>query len=492
MKKSNLKRNLLTTLILMITATIIGGSAFVISNNFVQEKTISEASVHFKDEIEYSSGANVITANDIDPNDNIQFGDTISNKLGTINITRDVQFYELGYQLVEVSTNTYNQLKKLKDQLEIIQALRLYELEKNEQNYVRYVRLQEIYEQNYGSRVTEGNDATITSIRNQMNTIYLQNQGTKWTSTADNTFTINTDKYKGTKYFVVWAKMYNKATAKTYYEAEIYAVAGTHITSEHSPAISLDKNGGRILSNRQIKATATDPDAGDDIAAFEYYWDGQDAAVTRKEIATDDRTNPSTTTINAPQSVGTHILRVKAEDNAGNKSDWLEAAYFVTNNETQDTTKPTIDASGMPANGDISLDQEITIKATDNESGIYYIAYAWYKNGQNPEYTKVYVPEGNEITIYPPQEESTYKLSVFAANTTNTSTGYMTSNTLTRTYNIKDMEAPVLTISGENVYEMYVDDDIPVVHQNPGWLVFAFHVLREYPDRLQHFFHSVS
>jgi len=172
------------------------------------------------------------------------------------------------------------------------------------------------------------------------------------------------------------------------------------------------------------------------------------------------------------------LLRVSAIDGKENHSDWYIIPYYVVTakSETQDTTPPVFNwdsVEEVPRSGEtINLGRDITIRAEDEESGVYYIAYLWTEDGQTPnaaDYTIVNQPVNGAITIKAPNTPGNWVLRVCAANSSyNSSTGvFYTSKVTYFKYEIKDIEAPTMTLNGEAVVRVplngnFVDEGVTV------------------------------
>ena len=223
---------------------------------------------------------------------------------------------------------------------------------------------------------------------------------------------------------------------------------GTNSTSNKAPSLSFTPRGGKVLPGSTIKITAKDSD-GDGIQKIVYYWD-EDRS-NGNERTYNEVKSTQTIEITAPTSEGEHLLYVYAADVNGNVSKWVyEPFYVVTENvNVVDTTKPIIDldASTIPESGSVlSLGEQITIKARDDESGIYYIGYKWLKAGETKSYTIVYHPAGQQITINAPTDGAQYSLKVYCANSTYDADlkGFIISDVYSFDYNVKDTIAPTI------------------------------------------------
>ena len=168
----------------------------------------------------------------VDPVDNISISD-ISNGKGTINISRDVEAgYELYYQWVEVNTETYKQIKKLKDELKVIGYFNLYAETESDEDYETYILAQQYYKEKYGENVKDATSARIKEIResiNKLTPVYTET----WTKTTDNKYSIDLSSFEGTKYYTLWAKLVKK-DGTIVYDSRTFELTGTKVADEPS------------------------------------------------------------------------------------------------------------------------------------------------------------------------------------------------------------------------------------------------------------------
>ena len=171
----------------------------------------------------------------IDTGDNIYINNwdvTATNGKVTINISRDVKNYELYYQWKEIDESTYNQIKKLEDELEVILEFNLYEQAEQDktnvdQAYDAYYSAQQSYKEKYGSYVEGCSDIEADTLISQRNSLLLKaGYGKDWTKTTDNTATLDFSTFTGEKYFILWAKLV-KSDGTTEYDGEIFEATGT-------------------------------------------------------------------------------------------------------------------------------------------------------------------------------------------------------------------------------------------------------------------------
>ena len=200
-------------------------------------------------------------SNKMDPQDNIFISEILTNGKGTIEISRDVKNYRLYYQWVEMDRNVYNQIRKLKDELQIIQYFNMYDATGEDEYYDYYISAQEGYKDLYGAYIEDCSDRRIDQILAEIEAL-LPRYGDNWTRTTDGSFEIDTSKFSGTKYYTLWAKL-EKEDGTTVYDAEIFQVQGTKIEKPQTPSI-------------------LDPD--DDIKISEIITDGKGTIEISKDI----------------------------------------------------------------------------------------------------------------------------------------------------------------------------------------------------------------
>lgn len=256
------------------------------------------------------------------------------------------------------------------------------------------------------------------------------------------------------------------------------AHAETETAENHAPEVTFGQIGGQVVKQSQelvnkdnpngygfVKITAKDPDK-DGIAYIMYSWD-YELEKNDPTILTYHKMEAShTENINVPQTNGLHVLSVCAVDQKGKKSAWIETPYYIVDkkSETPDTTAPVINqdhTDELPRSfKTIDAGRDITVRAEDEESGIYYIAYNWTKKGEaKPElddYTIVYQPRDQKITFKAPRELGTWNLRIFAGNSTvdEEENIFMNSNVIRFEYTIDDFTSPVVTLNGENPVEL--------------------------------------
>ena len=235
-----------------------------------------------------------------------------------------------------------------------------------------------------------------------------------------------------------------------------FKVAGN---TNQAPTITFGQMGGEVLKQSDgfitnsnpkgygtVPVTATDPE-GDGVERFEYMWDWyilDTVEIVKPRWTTMKPTR--TYAVQVPQQPGLHTLRIRAIDEHGNASDWIAVPYYIVDklSATPDTTGPVIDTNSLPAEGTaLELGSTVSIKASDAESGVYYIAYAWKKAGtgtpSSSEYTRVFQPvNGTVKDVQVPTTIGKWTLYTFGGNSTyNQQTElFITGSKYTPTYEI--------------------------------------------------------
>ena len=236
----------------------------------------------------------------------------------------------------------------------------------------------------------------------------------------------------------------------------------TSRVANRPPVVTLKQIGGEILNTEPyIPVTATDPD-GDGVRTFKYAWDyylDPDRMIT--EASYNELKPTRTIPISLPNGNGLHILRICAVDEHGNQSDWQMTPYYIVNkySTVKDTTPPEFDRTHpeeLPfSKAEVELGKEITIRVSDPESGIYYVAYSWAREGEQPQasdYTIVRQPKDGIVKTYAPNETGRWNLRMYATNSTyNASTQeYLSTNLYRHEYTIVDKIAPKVTLIGNS------------------------------------------
>ena len=160
-----------------------------------------------------------------DIEDEIQISEYLINGKGEIDIARNVAGYKLYCQANVMDNNTYKQIKKLKDELNVIHTYNIYEASKSDDDKDEYESTQIYYKSLYGTNVEDFSDQKADEDHSIIISL-LPNYTDKWEKTTDNTFNINLSSFSGTKDIVVWVQL-EKMDGTRIYDAEVYEVTGT-------------------------------------------------------------------------------------------------------------------------------------------------------------------------------------------------------------------------------------------------------------------------
>ena len=179
-----------------------------------------------------------------DIEDEIQISEYLINGKGEIDIARNVAGYKLYCQANVMDNNTYKQIKKLKDELNVIHTYNIYEASKSDDDKDEYESTQIYYKSLYGTNVEDFSDQKADEDHSIIISL-LPNYTDKWEKTTDNTFNINLSSFSGTKDIVVWVQL-EKMDGTRIYDAEVYEVTGTKQDNNVNTNTSVDNNNSTI------------------------------------------------------------------------------------------------------------------------------------------------------------------------------------------------------------------------------------------------------
>ena len=179
-----------------------------------------------------------------DVEDEIKISEYLINGKGEIDIARNVAGYKLYCQANVMDNDTYKQIKKLKDELNVIYAYNIYEASKSEDSKNAYESTQIYYKSLYGTNVEDFSDQKADENMSIIISL-LPNYTDKWEETTDNTFNINLSSFSGTKDIVVWVQL-EKMDGTRIYDAEVYEVTGTKQDNNVNTNTSVDNNNSTI------------------------------------------------------------------------------------------------------------------------------------------------------------------------------------------------------------------------------------------------------
>ena len=179
-----------------------------------------------------------------DVEDEIKISEYLINGKGEIDIARNVAGYKLYCQANVMDNDTYKQIKRLKDELNVIYAYNIYEASKSDDDKDEYESTQIYYKSLYGTNVEDFSDQKADENMSIIISL-LPNYTDKWEETTDNTFNINLSSFSGTKDIVVWVQL-EKMDGTRIYDAEVYEVTGTKQDNNVNTNTSVDNNNSTI------------------------------------------------------------------------------------------------------------------------------------------------------------------------------------------------------------------------------------------------------
>ena len=195
--------------------------------------------------------------------------------------------------------------------------------------------------------------------------------------------------------------------------------------ANRAPTITFNDWGTEALVNSHVDVTATDPD-GDKIKTIT--WDWYYFSTGKEEVWTFTynpiKSSTETHSIPTPSEPGLYVLRAFAGDEYGNiPSSWSAMPYIIVDkySDKADTTIPYFDFSTIPLSRTyLETGYKFDVTARDPESGIYFIASNWRKQG-TPEptaddYKIEILPKNGTIHVTAPTEPGDYIFTVYAKN----------------------------------------------------------------------------
>ena len=227
--------------------------------------------------------------------------------------------------------------------------------------------------------------------------------------------------------------------------AQIYIYASDTI----APSILFYEKSGEVLKNSKIGVYISDESG---VTNIKYSWD----YATNQQEPTIIQKDPTETAIRidleVPTANGLHVLWIRAMDKYGNETTWIKQPYYVvdTLSGKTDTTRPQLDLTHTDdfplSKSNVELERKITIRATDDMTGITYIAYRWTQDntsaGTSSDYTITY--ETDTVVTYAPNQIGKWYLQIFMADGTKNQ-----SSVISFEYNIIDNIKPTLTLNGD-------------------------------------------
>ena len=226
---------------------------------------------------------------------------------------------------------------------------------------------------------------------------------------------------------------------------QIYIYASDTI----APTILFYENSGEVLKNKKVGVYISDESG---VANIKYSWD----YATYQQEPTIIQKDPTETAIridlDVPTANGLHVLWIRAMDKNGNETEWVKQPYYVvdTLSGITDTTRPQLDLTHTDdfplSKTNVELERKITIRATDDMTGITFIAYRWTQDntstGTSSDYAITY--ETDTVVTYAPNQIGKWYLQIFMADGTKNQ-----SSVISFEYNIIDNIKPTLTLNGD-------------------------------------------
>lgn len=199
----------------------------------------------------------------MDANDNIKIRDSISNGKGIVEVSGDAAAgYRLYYQWVEINSNTYKEIKKVNDEMEVISYYNLYEgytaaglQDKANEFGQKYENALKAYKAAYGIGIEDFSNAHYAQLKASKINLLPNFDETKWTQTTDNTFSKDLSTFSGKKDYVAWIKLETKSGTVAY-DAQAFELIGTKQTS--SDNTNTDNNNNNQNNNNNNNNTNTD------------------------------------------------------------------------------------------------------------------------------------------------------------------------------------------------------------------------------------------
>ena len=199
------------------------------------------------------TNANAYTGGVVDAGDEIEISAVLNNGNAIVTTSTSLSNATMYYQFVEMDSNKYNQIRKLKDELNVAVYFRTYENNQTEQNYDNYISALNYYQTKYGETLTNFRDSHIDELKDQI-IGNLPDYTNEWILTSNNTISLDLSSFSGTKYYTAWVKV--QSGARIVYDAQIYDVTGTKTNSSGS---NNTNTGNNINQNTGVI------DAGDEI-----------------------------------------------------------------------------------------------------------------------------------------------------------------------------------------------------------------------------------
>ena len=190
------------------------------------------------------TNANAYTGGVVDAGDEIEISAVLNNGNAAVNTSTSISNGKMYYQFVEMSKEKYDQIRKMKDELNVVDYFNKYEANETDDNYDNYISARKYYKDTYGVELTNLSPDHMDELRDQI-IGNLPDYTNDWTLTSNNTISIDLTSFSGTKYYTAWVKV--ESGERTVYEAQIYDITGTKTDSNNSE--NTNKNVSKLFSN---------------------------------------------------------------------------------------------------------------------------------------------------------------------------------------------------------------------------------------------------
>lgn len=266
-----------------------------------------------------------------DTDNEITMSEYLVNGKGGVDIAPTVGGYRLYCQANVINSDTYNKIKKLKDEIYVIGYHNLYEESKSEDDRINYEASQEYYKNNYGTYVEDFSDEKVDE--NQSSIIYwLPDFTDNWQRSMDNSYNIDLASFSGTKDIVVWVQV-EKRDGTRIYDAEVYEVTGTKNENVNTNT-STDITNSTISNN----TTSTNNSVSNNTNSSTDITNNVNSTNTVNNTTTNTNTtntvNNTTTNTNTTQNTSSN-----KNENTANKGDSTINKNDTSTNKGNATTK---------------------------------------------------------------------------------------------------------------------------------------------------------
>ena len=197
----------------------------------------------------------------IDAGDEIKMPTFLTDGIGKVEIENSITNYQMYYQINEIETTKYNEIRKLKDELIVAKYYRIYDENKTEQNYDNYQSARQYYLNKYGENLTNFSDAHIDELDAKTKGL-LPKYTDNWTLTMNNQINANLSSFTGTKDVVIWIKVVSGN--RTVYDGDIYELTGTKQETTPGKEDKKDETDKPSTSDKEDKKDETDKTTASD------------------------------------------------------------------------------------------------------------------------------------------------------------------------------------------------------------------------------------